>query len=111
MSPTHRAYLGVSNSPVCGFLGPAKLPSNVLSLRRTRPLGSSSATQSVALNRGAEAPGQRRPRVACCEELARPRSCLSCRSGRIVRLKRTIFVSRAVETLPKHAELHLLRAE
>jgi GTPase SAR1 family protein len=42
---------------------------NVPSLRRVRPFGSSSATQSVALNRGAEAPGQLRPHVACCEEL------------------------------------------
>src|SRR5437764_569047 len=47
----------------------SEAPANVLPLRRVRPFGSSSATQSVALNRGAEAPGQLRPHVACCGEL------------------------------------------
>ena len=44
---------------------------NVLSLSRARPSRSGSATRSVAQNEARKRRANERPRVGCCEELAR----------------------------------------
>src|SRR5437016_5169249 len=60
-------------------------------LTRARPLRAGSATRSVALCEPRKRRASERPRVGCCEELARPCTCRSCRTGRIVQLKITSF--------------------
>ena len=60
-------------------------------LTRARPLRAGSATQSVALYEPRKRRASERPHVGCCEELARPCTYRSCRTGRIVQLKITIF--------------------
>src|SRR5438132_7526331 len=59
-------------------------------LTRAQPLRAGSATQSVALCEPRKRRASERPRVGCCEELARPCTDRSCRTGRIVQLKITI---------------------
>src|SRR5689334_20329320 len=84
---------------------------NVRELTRARPVRSGSATHSVAMSEPRKRRAKRRPCVGCCEELARPCSCLSCRTALIVRLITACRLGRAVELLPKHAKHAPLRAE
>src|SRR5437588_11488403 len=60
-------------------------------LTRARPLRAGSATQSVAPCEPRKRRANERPRVGCCEELARPCTYRSCRTGRSVQLKITKF--------------------
>src|SRR5438067_7958354 len=55
---------------------------NVLSLSRSRPSHSGSATRSVARNEARKRRASERPRVGCCEELGRVNSRSKCNAAR-----------------------------
>src|SRR5437016_14656752 len=72
-------------------------PPNVLSLSRARPYRAWLATRKRRAKRGAEAPGQRTAARRLLRRIGPPVPYGSCRNGRIVQLKITIFVSWVVE--------------
>src|SRR5437899_11407417 len=86
-------------------------PPNVLSLSRARPYRAWLATRKRRANRGAEAPGQRTAARRPLRRVGTPVPYRSCRSGRIVQLKITIFVPWVVEFCRSTLSGHALRGE
>src|SRR5437588_1425196 len=84
---------------------------NVLSLSRARPYRAWLATRKRRAKRGAEAPGQRTAARRLLRRVGPPVPYRSCRNGRIVPLKMTIFVSWVVELCRSTLSVHPLRGE